>query len=427
MGPTRRLGQLVARYEKIVLAALAVVILLSGSFWFKEYSQSQSDRAAPGGTYVHGIVGGTTEVEAIAAQLTRTGLFDVNESGDLVNRLVDSWQVNDQKTEYQFTLKKDVDAVQIQTDLEENLSVIGPASVEHNGGQQVTLHLSEANPNLPLVLAQPLFRYGAYKVSKTTEKTTIFTRDVRPGAISAYINRVVVHNFGSEAELEQMLKDRKIDGATLRATQEIPAHFERHSYASPRYFTVIVNENKSPFRELAARQALLKGQNPSSIGAFTLTSPAEEPYHANSQILMEKWQGQGAKVTLNEKPLEEVTQKIGPSRDFQALLIGIDLGAELDPYYFWHSSQIRAGNNLAGVKDIKIDEILGQIRGTLNVNSRRELIETLNQALTDQGAALFLEQETASVVVADSIRFQAPWLPISAGDFWQALPQWSVR
>lgn len=76
-----KVSSLVAQYEKILLAVLSVVIVISGTFWFRQFAGSQGSSPTIGGTYVDGIVGGEREVQTIASKLTKSGLFAIDAQG----------------------------------------------------------------------------------------------------------------------------------------------------------------------------------------------------------------------------------------------------------------------------------------------------------------------------------------------------------
>lgn len=421
-----RLGEFINQYEKVLLAVLSVVIVLSGTFWFRQFSKTQTDQPTIGGTYVEGVVGGRKEVEAIAAKITKAGLFTISNDGELTNLLVDSWQVNADSTQYQFKLKEDVSGEEIRASLEENNQVIDQAAVTL-AGQDLTLTLPAPNPNLPLILTQPFFDYGPYKVSKSTTKTTILTRNTRPNAVSPYINKIIIHTFENEAALVTALQKHQIDGAAVVDEQLTVSDYSRQSVELPLYYTLFFNINQAPFREADFRRQVIENSGPSTK-AFRVTVPDAEPYRQIGTGLVDAWTAAGLQATLDIRPLDEIQQRIAPTRDFQVLLTGISYTSGLDPYYLWHSSQIRPpGNNLAGIKSPKIDAILEQIRATTSVAERHNLIDGLHQVIKEEAVAVIMKQETKTFLLSKNTHFTAPKLPISLNDRWQSIALWFSR
>jgi len=422
----RLLGKFVSTYENILLAGLSVVIIISGTIWYRQYSSAQTDGPTSGGSYVEGIVGSQQELNSIATKLTKAGLFSLNEQGELENLLVNNWQRNDEATEFTFELKDGIDAEEIVSQLEIQSDILGAAVIGLEGGA-VAVKLSETNPSLPLILTQPMFNYGPYKLSKSSNGTSIFTRNTRENAAAAYINKIIIHNYDSEAQLSEALERRRLDGAVASSLLETPDHYEFHPLGLNRYFAVVFNINRAPLRDGATRQAIINEGSLSGL-SMTLTVPDQEPQRSLAEEIAARWRSLGADITVDLKTKDEILLDIGPSRNFQALVVGLDYGVELDPFYIWHSSQLRPpGNNLSGIKSSRIDETLMAIRSTLNLKERREQVKLLHELVHSEGAGIILRQETVDYFVSDNVRFIAPFSAVTATDRFHTASRWSVR
>lgn len=423
---TKAVIRLFGYYEKVILALLAVVIVISGTLWYRQFNVDRTGSPNAGGSYVEGIVGSEQEVRQIALRLTKTGFFRFDTSGRLENVLVKGWEANTEKTVYTFTLEEKIDGNEIVTDLDNNIDLFGDASIEKNEQGQIVITLIEPNPNLPLILTQPLFDYGPYRVSKATDKTTIFGRNPKEGALLPYLNKVIVHSYASKEELQQALTKRKLDGAEAEGVT-VPPHYELTSFPMARYFAVVFNLNKSPFRELNLRQALAgTGAVPNT--PFILTVADQEPNKTMATELIAEWQSRGAQVTLEVKSAVEIQDKIGPSRGFQAMLTGIDYGVELDPTYLWSSTHIRPpGNNLSGIKSAPVDAQLSAIQATVHAGERLSLIEQLHTQIQNEHAAIFVRQEKINFVARNTIAAARPWLALSLADRFRAIADWYIK
>jgi ABC-type transport system substrate-binding protein len=420
------LERFVGHYEKVLLAILSVVIVISGSIWFRQFSANQEGPTV-GGSLVEGMVGGDKELQQIAARLTKVGLFGFDSEGQLKNQLISGFSTNENKTEYRFSLINDLDNNQIVSDLALLADSANFADVKINDSNQLVISLSEPNPNLPLLLTQPIFNYGPYKLSKTTSGTAIFSRNTNSNSAKTYINKIVVHSYSDENALQEALNKGKIDTALVTDNLTAPDQFSYQEVTLPRYWAVLFNINKSPFRDPKFRTSVSEEKDIPKT-QFILTVADQEPNKSLAQELINRWSKVGAQVTLEIKSADEIKTTIGPSRNFQALLTGIDYGPELDPYYLWHSTQVRPpGNNLTGINNDDIDNLLDQIRNSLDVAKRRELITTLHQRLQTEGVAIILKQETLNYLVSDRIRFQKPALANQAYDRFQAITEWSVK
>ncbi len=424
----RRLGRTIAKHENVLLAILAVIILTSGGFWYRQFSQKDVSQPTVGGTYVEGIVfdSDKKELNQIIMRLTKTGLLGFSVDGNLESVLTEKWSVNDDKTEYRLTLIEGIARDEIINVLEQRTDLLGDAAISADLERDVVIRLVASDPSLPLLLTRPMFDYGPYKLGKANDQTTVFSRNTRKGAVAAYINKIIVHTYPSVADLKSALIQNRIDGAAL-PTEENIKKYQRYQIDQSKYYAVLFNTNKTPFRDTLLRQALTNGTAPSSQ-PFILTASDQDPHKTLAQDLVTKWQSAGAEVGLDLRPLDEVTSTIGPARNFQALLIGVDYGSELDPYYIWDSSQVRAtGNNVTGVKDPDVDLLISQVRSTLDVKSRQATIVKLHQTLVTKGVAMFLTAESVQYYQSAKIHFVAPTLPKSSADRFLAAAKWSVK
>ncbi len=80
-----------------------------------------------------------------------------------------------------------------------------------------------------------------------------------------------------------------------------------------------------------------------------------------------------------------------PERDFDAVSLGWGGDILQDPYQLWHSSQAdNRGSNYVGFKNPQADELIEQIRVTLDENKRNQLSKQLHRLLHDKQPYTFL-------------------------------------
>jgi hypothetical protein len=423
----RRTVRFVGAHEKVLLAILAIVIVISGGFWYRQFSNNTSDSPTVGGTYVEGMVNDKKELSQITTRLTKTGLLTFSSDGQLEGQLAEKWTISDDKSEYRFTLVDGIDRDSIVSVLSERSDVIGEADVHADLERDVVIKLLVPNPSFPLLVTRPLFDYGPYKLGKSNDQTTVFTRNTKKKAVPSFINKIIIHSYANETDLEKALRANRLDGAVATTDVTAPKDFEHYEVNLNRYYVVLFNTNKAPFREDGLRKALSAG-TAAQATPFTLIAADQEPYKTLATDTVAKWQQLGAKVDLSLKPLQEVTGSIGPSRNFQALLIGIDYGLEMDPYYLWHSSQIRAtGNNVTGVNSPTIDSLVEKTRNNLNISERQKSLDELQSALTSQGVMTIVQRMTLDYYISKNIQFTQPSLPSTDADRFLAAALWSVK
>ncbi len=124
---------------------------------------------------------------------------------------------------------------------------------------------------------------------------------------------------------------------------------------------------------------------------IALTTTNWPELEQTAQILKEQWEKIGAKVNLDiVDPIAIQQERIKP-REYQAILFGEILGADPDPFAFWHSSQGKdPGLNLARYNNSEADRLLEEARQTLNQEERYQKYEELQKIITDDAPAIFL-------------------------------------
>ena len=93
------------------------------------------------------------------------------------------------------------------------------------------------------------------------------------------------------------------------------------------------------------------------------------------------------------------------TRSYDILFTGILMGADPDPYSFWHSSQSEAPRlNLSQFGSRKADEWIEKARQTSNVEERKAAYEQFVSVINEIVPAIFLYQPTYTYVTAEKIR-----------------------
>ena len=110
-----------------------------------------------------------------------------------------------------------------------------------------------------------------------------------------------------------------------------------------------------------------------------------------AQILENQWEQLGAKVNLVVVgPNELETQYIRP-RSFDALLFSENVGADPDPFPFWHGTQIHdPGLNLSGFVNAEADKLLTDARQTSDPALRIKNYLRFQEIINTELPAIFL-------------------------------------
>lgn len=123
---------------------------------------------------------------------------------------------------------------------------------------------------------------------------------------------------------------------------------------------------------------------------FTLTTINQPQLLTVANLLKEHWQSVGATVDINALSLSDLKPVI-KARSYDALLYGEALGAGLDLYPFWHSSQkVDPGLNLSSYENKDADKLLKEARETLDISVKQQKLEQLQDIIVQDSPAIFL-------------------------------------
>jgi peptide/nickel transport system substrate-binding protein len=124
---------------------------------------------------------------------------------------------------------------------------------------------------------------------------------------------------------------------------------------------------------------------------FSIATSDEPPRVAAAQRIAEDLGNIGIKVDVLTVPFVELVDRVARQRDFDALLVGITVGNDPDPYPFFHSSQVNdPGDDFSGYSTLPMDRLLEQARRTVDQTKRRELFAQVWTTLATDVPVVFL-------------------------------------
>jgi peptide/nickel transport system substrate-binding protein len=139
--------------------------------------------------------------------------------------------------------------------------------------------------------------------------------------------------------------------------------------------------------------------------SFTIITNDSPVNQATAETLRGQWQTIGAVVTVKSLASKEEFDAAINSRSFDALVFAETLGADGDPFLYWHSSQIKApGLNITGYDNQAADKLINQGRGELNSEKRQEAYRSFDTLLRTDAPAVFLAQSQYTYAVDSGIR-----------------------
>ena len=124
---------------------------------------------------------------------------------------------------------------------------------------------------------------------------------------------------------------------------------------------------------------------------FSIATSDEAPRLAAARQIADFLGAVGMRVDVRAVPFVDLVDRVARQRDFDALLVGITVGNDPDPYPFFHSSQVNdPGDDFSGYSTLPMDRLLEQARRTVDQTKRRELFAQVWTAIATDVPVVFL-------------------------------------
>lgn len=121
--------------------------------------------------------------------------------------------------------------------------------------------------------------------------------------------------------------------------------------------------------------------------------------------IKKSWENIGVKVELEILPVSQVQTQVIKDRNFGALFYGQVIGADPDPYAFWHSSQTGSeGFNIANFANKEVDQLLEDARLTSEVSKRQELYKKFQDIIAEEEPAIFMYSPVYTYVQGSKLK-----------------------
>ena len=162
--------------------------------------------------------------------------------------------------------------------------------------------------------------------------------------------------------------------------------------------------------------------------SFEFITQNSEDYPIVAQSIQDQWAAVG--VLVNPRAVEEtdIQQNHISPHNYSALLFGIELGADPDPFVYWHSSQSGVnGFNLSELEDAVIDEALESGRTRLDDDLRAVKYQAFLNQWVEAAPAISLYRPAYGYVQRRSVwGFEATPLNSSEHRFY-SVHQWQIN
>ncbi|OGY43890.1 MAG: hypothetical protein A2729_01035 [Candidatus Buchananbacteria bacterium RIFCSPHIGHO2_01_FULL_39_14] len=169
-------------------------------------------------------------------------------------------------------------------------------------------------------------------------------------------------------------------------------------------------------------------QKDEKILELSLTTINQPENIKATELIKKFWEDIGIKVNLEIVEGNKIGRQIIKPRNYQALLFGIIVGSNPDPFPFWHSSQTDdPGLNLASFANRDADKILEDVRKITDEEKKKESYQRFLDLLTTELPAIFLYNPTYTYVVDKKIKGINIDRVIIPADRFNNLSEWYLK
>lgn len=161
---------------------------------------------------------------------------------------------------------------------------------------------------------------------------------------------------------------------------------------------------------------------------LTLTTINQPTFVRTAEMIAAQAKMVGIKIQIETTEPTLLYEEVIKPRAYQMLLTATQYGADLDPYPFWHSSQVQdPGLNLSLYANSKVDALLEKARGTNSAEEQAAAYLEFQKLVVDDLPAIFLYQPTYTYAVSSKIKNISLQKIQSPADRFQNITDWYIK
>ena len=183
---------------------------------------------------------------------------------------------------------------------------------------------------------------------------------------------------------------RVIDGPFL-PEHRIEGTFKKYKFDIEKAKEILEKAGWQDKNKDGIREKILKENEKATPLKLTLFTVDQKELKKAAEIIQEEWQKAGIKLEIKTLEPTRLLQENIKERGYDVLLFGQGLSLIPDPYSFWSSLQRQyPGLNLSLYQNKDVDKLLKESREELNSKKRKELLQKIQQKITNDIPAIFL-------------------------------------
>lgn len=426
--------EFVKKYSRLILMSFFIgFISLIGFLSVSPYLKSIFNKQE-----IIGLVGNydfTNLPDEIMTKISN-GLVSVNEKGEIIPVLANSWEVKNEGKQYRFYLKNNLlwndDKKFTASDINYKFNDVTIKVVDKN---VLDFYLNKPLAIFPTYLSKPLIRQpligiaGFYKLGKYKNLNGFLVNlTLVPNTKDLMIIKYKFYN--NESDLVTAYKKGEINKMTL-TKKSVADTFKKwknsqivKSVDYTRLLTLFFNSKNQDFSNKDIKDAfsiMIDYQKLADFGEIARgpVSPTSWAYNPNlktniydidtaTKIVKKEIEAtKSAQLNLLTSydyydaadSIAGEIKKTGLKADinmisydrpdnFDLLLVFWNVPKDPDQYYFWHSTQKKG--NIGNYNNVKIDKLLEDGRSTINIEERSKFYQEFQTIIQDDPPALFL-------------------------------------
>lgn len=409
----------------------------------------------------------SNEVDKDISSLIFRGLTKYNSKGEVVPDLAESWQVSEDGLSYTVKIKEgerfdngkkitadDIifsasqsrELKNITTDKLDNRTVRFTLKTKFSPFLSV-LTTGIAPANTPPSAIRPVGS-GPFRIVKVDKNGLVREVWLETKSKEFRIKRLVFKFYASEEELKTAIRLGEIDGYGGFEAFNWP-HFKPFPLPMPsRYYGIFFNLKgknelikEADFRRKLAgvtpKEQILKeaanehgvlvsgpiyapwleGQDIQTYGfnpnpertyegkTITLTVPDLPVYLKIAALIKSSWEKTGLTVNVEKISLDNISERILKNHDFEAVILGQEVGRDPDRYSLWHSTQINyPGLNITSFESPRVDRALEEGRKTESFEERIKHYVIFARIIAEEVPAIYLYQPIYTYNLSERIK-----------------------
>lgn len=160
----------------------------------------------------------------------------------------------------------------------------------------------------------------------------------------------------------------------------------------------------------------------------TIRTGNSDLFNKIANAVADDWRALGVEVQIEQYEQTGLVQSVIRSRDFQALLFGIDMNRTQDLYPFWHSSQKDdPGLNISQYTNISTDQLLEKARATVDVAEQWAVTTEISSIIQNELPAIFLFAPSIIYVVDKDISISQISTISKSSDRFMNITNWHAK